>query len=87
MNDLFHGEGVMRHASGIYYRGLWVNGFPEMMASKLVIVGLESPLVLGQGQAFSIKVECRDDDDVLINGKGYIFKCSIGINYNLKIMF
>ncbi|BFZ13116.1 hypothetical protein BsWGS_16154 [Bradybaena similaris] len=66
MNNFFHGEGMMRHASGIYYSGMWVNGFPVAMATKIVLLVDESPLVVCQGQPFSIKVECTNDEGELV---------------------
>ena len=69
-NDMFHGAGVMTHASGIVYRGDWINGFPITMATKIVLLDVpESPMIIRQGQPFSIRVECRNDEDELVEGK------------------
>ena len=59
----------MTHASGVVYQGLWVDGYPVIMATKLHIIAEESPLVIRQGLPFAIRVECRDDNDVVIPGE------------------
>ncbi|CAL1528059.1 unnamed protein product [Lymnaea stagnalis] len=80
VNDLFHGEGKLAHASGMYYRGLWEHGFPVTMATKIVILQ-ESPMVLQQGQPFSISVECRNDDDELVTEHGRELQVIAGFKY------
>ena len=66
---MFHGAGVMTHASGIVYRGDWVNGFPITMATKIVLIEVpDSPMIIRQGQPFSIRVECRNDEDEIVEG-------------------
>ncbi|CAG5135905.1 unnamed protein product [Candidula unifasciata] len=81
MNNFFHGEGMMRHASGIYYSGLWINGYPAVMATKIVLIGDQSPLVLSQGQPFSIKVECRNDEDELVPDSARELQVIAGFKY------
>lgn len=68
LNDLFNGEGVMKHASGIVYSGQWVNGFPITMASKIVLIVEESPMIIRQGHPFAIRVECRNENDEVVPG-------------------
>ena len=68
--DMHNGQGTMMHSSGVIYDGLWLNGRPVAMATKLVITGYENSLIeTTQGQPFSLTVECRDENDELVPGK------------------
>jgi hypothetical protein len=67
-NDMYNGEGSMIHCSGFIYEGIWLNGKPCKMATKLVITG-EPVLELTQGQTFTIEVECQGEDDEKLEGK------------------
>ena len=51
--DEFHGQGMFRHVSGVVYDGLWINGFPAKMASKLHIIVEKTPLIIRQGTPFN----------------------------------
>ena len=68
MNDMFNGQGIMEHCSGMRYEGLWINGKPERLATKLVFKCEVTPLEVIQGETFSIEVECRNDDGELVDG-------------------
>ena len=60
----------MTHASGVVYQGLWKDGYPVIMASKMVIItDEEQPLVIRQNLPFAIRVEMRDEKDNLVPGK------------------
>ncbi|GFN80045.1 MORN repeat-containing protein 1-like [Plakobranchus ocellatus] len=84
VNDMFHGAGVMTHASGIVYRGDWINGFPITMATKIVILDItESPVIIRQGQPFSIRVECRNDEDELVEDQGRELQVMAGFKYRV----
>ncbi|GFR82092.1 MORN repeat-containing protein 1-like [Elysia marginata] len=83
-NDMFHGAGVMTHASGIVYRGDWINGFPITMATKIVLLDVpESPMIIRQGQPFSIRVECRNDEDELVEDQGREIQVMAGFKYRV----
>lgn len=72
----------MHHISGLIYNGLWVNGFPEIMASKLKIVfdnnseidkKKKSPkdktkVSIFQGIGFTVSVECQNESNRVILG-------------------
>ena len=64
---MFHGDGKMQHASGMLYVGQWLHGFPSRLATKMVIMVEESPMIIRQGQPFKIAIKCQDDEgnDVL----------------------
>ena len=66
---MFNGEGRMTHASGVMYQGLWKDGLPIIMATKMRLIVDESPLVIRQNKPFSLRVECQDDDDNIIPGQ------------------
>jgi hypothetical protein len=72
---LYNGQGKLTQLSGAFYEGLWVNGFPECMASKLAITGVESGVCLAPGEPFSIIVECRSADDTLVEGLSLYKSC------------
>lgn len=59
-NDSFNGQGTIKHSSGMIYEGLWINGKPANIASRLVITN-ETPVVVEQGSYFEINVECQND--------------------------
>jgi hypothetical protein len=56
----------MSHCSGVTYEGQWVNGRPEKMACKLVIVTEQDPLEVVQGETFLIEVQCQDEEGNII---------------------
>ena len=60
LNDLFNGQGTMKHSSGMIYEGMWVNGHPANMAQRLMVTATPSDLV--QGVYFSVQVQCVTED-------------------------
>lgn len=72
----------MHHISGLIYDGLWVNGFPEIMATKLKISfdnnseidkKKKSPkdktkVSIFQGIGFTVSVECLNESNRVILG-------------------
>ena len=72
----------MHHISGLVYDGLWINGLPEVMASKLKIVfdnnseldkkkkptKDSSKKSIYQGIGFSVGVECHNESGRVIPG-------------------
>lgn len=68
-NDMCNGQGTIVHSSGVIYEGLWVNGMPSVMATKVVIDVETKTIPINQGEGFSIKVECRNSEDELVLGK------------------
>ena len=60
LNDLFNGQGTMKHSSGMIYEGIWVNGHPANMAQKLVIT--ITPEDILQGVFFNVEVQCQTED-------------------------
>ena len=69
VEDEFHGRGVYRHVSGVVYDGMWLNGFPAKMASKIHIVVEKTPLIIRQGTPFQIQVHCLNDDNEIVEGE------------------
>lgn len=69
--DLFNGQGCMSHTSGFKYEGLWINGRPAKMATKLVC-SVENPLELNQGVPFALVIECHNEDGELVPGMDVI---------------
>ena len=57
----------MTHSSGMFYEGLWINGKPATMATKLAITN-EGPIEIIQGMPFKIEVQCQNPDGQLIEG-------------------
>ena len=67
MNDLCNGQGSVTHASGMTYNGLWINGLPAIMASKMVIVG-DTVQEIEQDSRFKITIKCLTENDQLVLG-------------------
>ena len=83
--DQFHGMGLYKHISGMEYEGLWSNGSPIHLSSKIIIVTdkpekkkkkkveTDEPqfekLIIHQGVPFKIRIECRNDLDEVIEGR------------------
>ena len=63
----------MRHCSGVIYHGEWRDGAPTLLPSKLVIINPtgKEPLELIQGQPFSIKVQCVNENGDIVEGIFY----------------
>lgn len=70
--DHFNGLGTMSHCSGVTYEGIWINGVPERMASKLAIKSAVETIEIVQGDSFLIEVECQDDEGELVECKFYL---------------
>ncbi|XP_005092118.1 uncharacterized protein LOC101861022 isoform X3 [Aplysia californica] len=81
LSDLFNGEGTMTHASGIVYQGMWIDGYPVTMATKLVLIVEEQPLIIRQGLPFSVRVECRNDNDEIVPEQGREIQVMAGFKY------
>lgn len=59
----------MQHISGMSYMGQWHYGFPSHLATRLVLIADESPLMIEKDQTFNIRVQCQDDDgNVIVEG-------------------
>lgn len=54
----------MHHSSGMIYEGMWVNGRPESMPTKLVIT--EAEIESLQGSYINIEVECQTAEGVAV---------------------
>ena len=78
-NDSFNGQGTMEHCSGMLYEGLWINGHPANMASKLVITNT-TPVEVTQGEYFEITVECQNDINTATQGKNPQFITNVTRN-------
>lgn len=61
----------MRHCSGLTYHGVWSNGNPTVLPSKLAIVNEtgKDEIELVQGQPFNLKVKCTNDQGDIVEGK------------------
>ncbi|XP_034338259.2 MORN repeat-containing protein 1 isoform X5 [Magallana gigas] len=93
--DSFSGRGVMHHISGLIYDGLWVNGFPEIMATKLKISfdnnseidkKKKSPkdktkVSIFQGIGFTVSVECLNESNRVILDQGREIRLTVGFRY------
>lgn len=93
--DSFSGRGVMHHISGLIYDGLWVNGFPEIMATKLKILfdnnseidkKKKSPkdktkVSIFQGIGFTVSVECLNESNRVILDQGREIRLTVGFKY------
>ena len=64
----------MRHSSGVIYHGQWLDGNPILLPSKLVIINPtgKEPMELIQGQPFSIKVQCVNEQGEVVDGKLFL---------------
>ncbi|KAL5021284.1 hypothetical protein ScPMuIL_000439 [Solemya velum] len=82
LNDLIHGQGRMTHASGMAYDGLWSNGAPVTAAAKIIVVTDEKVLDVPQGSNFSIRVECRDEEDEIVQDQGRELQIMAGFKYH-----
>nr|XP_022338314.1 MORN repeat-containing protein 1-like isoform X4 [Crassostrea virginica] len=93
--DSFNGKGLMHHISGLVYDGLWINGLPEVMASKLKIVfdnnseldkkkkptKDSSKKSIYQGIGFSVGVECHNESGRVIPDQGREIRLLVGFRY------
>jgi len=70
LNNVYCGEGKLSQVSGASYKGLWINGQPAYMATKLVITGLDdtSSMLVARGESFTVSVECHTDNGELMQG-------------------
>ena len=75
-NDLFNGQGMMSHASGMTYEGLWINNKPAVLATKIVIISSavhDNILEMPRGDTFALEVETRNEEDEHIEGSMLTF--------------
>lgn len=87
LHDMYHGDGKMQHSSGMLYIGQWLHGFPTRLASKLVLVVEESPLLIRQGQPFKIGVKCVDDDDnEVVEGESKLKELHVDHNVDILLV-
>ena len=84
-NDSFNGQGKLQHSSGMMYEGLWINGKPADMASKLVILNA-TPIENEQGTYFQVEVECRNDIDTPTQGENTCSTCTCTVNVNVALL-
>lgn len=72
-DDNFNGVGTMRHCSGLTYHGIWSNGNPTVLPTKLVIINETGKEVMEfiQGQPFDLKVQCVNDNGEIIEGNKF----------------
>ena len=65
----------MRHCSGVVYNGQWKNGGPVSQPTKLVILNPtgKEPMEIIQGEPFSIKVQCVNEQGEIIEGNKWWF--------------
>ncbi|XP_056008218.1 MORN repeat-containing protein 1-like isoform X3 [Ostrea edulis] len=94
-SDYFNGRGRMHHISGLIYDGLWINGYPEIMASKLKITFNNNyekdkkkkppkdsnKVTIYQGIGFDVSVECYNESDRLIQDQGREVRLLAGFKY------
>lgn len=73
---MYNGQGRLTELSGAYYDGLWVNGVPECSAVRLAVTGVESGVCLAPGEPFTVCVECRSTDGMLVEGKLLYDSCA-----------
>ncbi|XP_052826267.1 MORN repeat-containing protein 1 isoform X2 [Octopus bimaculoides] len=69
-NDVINGYGCIKHISGITYTGLWINGLPEKMATKLAFDIRMDVLMVDEYEPFDIVVQCKDDEDTIVQEQG-----------------
>ncbi|KAM9034691.1 MORN repeat-containing protein 1 [Sarcophilus harrisii] len=80
-NNVFNGQGLMIHCSGIIYDGLWINGYPATQASKIVILG-PTVIKMVQGSSITLKVQLQTDDgEVVRSESGRALKIWAGVRY------
>lgn len=90
----------MHHISGLIYDGLWVNGFPEIMATKLKILfdnnseidkKKKSPkdktkVSIFQGIGFTVSVECLNESNrVILGSVSWVWIEGIGFNKLIEL--
>ncbi|XP_062611375.1 MORN repeat-containing protein 1-like isoform X3 [Saccostrea cucullata] len=94
-SDAFNGRGKMHHSSGLIYDGQWINGFPEIMATKLKVTlnnnseidqkkkqpKDKSKVSIFQGIGFTVKIECLNESDRLIPDQGREVQLLAGFKY------
>ena len=68
-NNTFNGQGTMVHCSGMSFEGLWINGQPSLLASKLVVSNVDGCLEVVQGVPFNLEIECQNEDGETVEGR------------------
>ncbi|XP_063292794.1 MORN repeat-containing protein 1 [Pelobates fuscus] len=80
-NDVFNGQGCMIHSSGVIYDGSWINGHPDAVAKKMVILG-EDIMEFVQGSPVEFHVQLQSEEgEIPKNENGRVLKISAGIKY------
>lgn len=61
---------MMIHSSGVKYEGLWVNGKPAQLATKLEFLEInsETGITISQNQCFDISIRMVNNEGELIEG-------------------
>lgn len=62
------------HVSGFVYEGIWINGKPANMATKIEITDIDTSvgITITQGESFDIKIRTVNDDGEPVAGKAVI---------------
>ena len=71
IGDLPNGQGFITHSSGIFYEGLWINGKPAAMATRISIKTDVEEIEVNQGMPFALEIECLNEGDETINGNDH----------------
>jgi hypothetical protein len=64
---MFNGHGIFMHSSNYYYEGLFENGLPFQMASKLAI-SMKNPMIEEASSIFDVEVKALTQDSKIFNG-------------------
>lgn len=58
------------HSSGFVYEGLWINGKPAVMATKIELCDTDASIgiTISQGESFDIKIQTVNDEGEFIKG-------------------
>lgn len=70
---MMHGHGYFKQNNGYKYEGLFENGLPAKMGTKLVIFSNgdsdeKQNLEIYEGQMFKVTTRVLNDDDLLFSG-------------------
>lgn len=64
---MFNGHGIFMHSSNYYYEGLFENGIPHNMATKLGI-SMRNTVIEEASSIFDVEVKALTQDDKIFNG-------------------
>ena len=58
------------HSSGFVYEGMWINGKPAVMATKIELCDADASIgiTISQGECFDIKIQTVNDEGEVIKG-------------------